>query len=258
MTEHIIKNRAGFGWGYSEITRCDESTANTGINLGIRRLRQGETYKQVISQETAWLLLNGKAMITVNNESIHCQRQSLFHENPSCVHLCKAQTISIDAESELEFLECSVPNEKLFPISVYTPNNIRTEQRGKGWANDTCERTVRTIFDNSNSHENTELVLGEVVNAPGKWSSYPPHHHKQPEIYHYRFDHAQGYGHAELDDRVFKIKQFDSLKIVNEQDHAQCAAPGYAMYYAWVIRHLPDNRYSIPIFTPEHQWVMKG
>ena len=29
------------------------------------------------------------------------------------------------------------------------------------------------------------------------------------------------------------------------------------MYYAWVIRHLPDNPYGIPDFTEEHKWVME-
>ena len=38
------------------------------------------------------------------------------------------------------------------------------------------------------------MVLGEVVNLPGKWSSYPPHHHPQPECYFYRFDKPMGFG----------------------------------------------------------------
>ena len=89
--------------------------------------------------------------------------------------------------------------------------------------------------------ERLEKVLGEVVTMPGRWSSYPPHHHPQPEIYHYRFTRPQGYGHAELGDDVLKVKQFDTVKIFDGNDHAQCAAPGYGMYYSWVIRHLPDN-----------------
>jgi 5-deoxy-glucuronate isomerase len=27
------------------------------------------------------------------------------------------------------------------------------------------------------------------------------------------------------------------------------------MYYAWVIRHLPDNPYGIPEFTEDHRWT---
>src|ERR1044071_2306516 len=88
---------------------------------------------------------------------------------------------------------------------------------------------------------------------PGRWSSYPPHHHAQPEIYHYRFTEPQGYGLAENGPQVFRVKQYDTVKIFDGNDHAQTAAPGYGMYYAWVIRHLPDNPYGIPDFTEEHK-----
>jgi 5-deoxy-D-glucuronate isomerase len=37
-------------------------------------------------------------------------------------------------------------------------------------------RIVRMVFDNSNAPK-AMLVLGEVVAAPGRWSSYPPHRH---------------------------------------------------------------------------------
>jgi 5-deoxy-glucuronate isomerase len=29
------------------------------------------------------------------------------------------------------------------------------------------------------------------------------------------------------------------------------------MYYAWVIRHLPGQKYDVPEFTEEHAWTMK-
>jgi 5-deoxy-glucuronate isomerase len=101
-------------------------------------------------------------------------------------------------------------------------------------------------------------VLGEVITFQGGWSSYPPHHHPQPEIYHYRFTEPQGYGHAELGETVLKVRNYDTVKILDLNDHSQCAAPGYGMYYAWVIRHLPNDRYSVPEFTPEHKWIMQS
>jgi 5-deoxy-glucuronate isomerase len=119
-----------------------------------------------------------------------------------------------------------------------------------------CLRLVRTLFDHSNSHPDAELVLGEVVTLPGRWSSYPPHHHPQPEIYHYRFDRPEGFGHAELGETVLKVRHNDTVRILAGNDHAQCAAPGFAMYYSWVIRHLSGNPYTVPEFTEAYRWTM--
>ena len=77
-------------------------------------------------------------------------------------------------------------------------------------------------------------MLGEVVTLPGGWSSYPPHHHPQPEIYHYRFTHPQGFGHAELGDDVFKVRHYDTIRIlaglrpcaVSRRPATACTTPG--------------------------------
>jgi 5-deoxy-glucuronate isomerase len=135
------------------------------------------------------------------------------------------------------------------------PADVDDEPRGRGTVGDACLRIVRTIFDDTNADPNSEMVLGEVVTLPGRWSSYPPHHHPQPELYHYRFTRAEGYGHAELGDDVRKVRHNDTVKIFPPNTHAQCAAPGYGMYYSWVIRHLPGDRYTIPVFEAEHDWT---
>ena len=64
-------------------------------------------------------------------------------------------------------------------------------------------------------------------------------------------------GAAELGEDVVKVRAFDTIHIPAGLDHAQCAAPGYAMYYSWVIRHLPDKPYTVPEFTAEHAWTMQ-
>ena len=52
-----------------------------------------------------------------------------------------------------------------------------------------------------------------------------------------------------------KLRQNDTVKILNSVTHPQITAPGYAMYYLWVIRHLDGNPYITPTFVPEHLWV---
>ena len=161
----------------------------------------------------------------------------------------------LTAAEDSELTVYGSANRAPFASRFYGPADVPNEHRGKGQVDDACYRYVRTIFDRRNADAAAELVLGEVVTFPGRWSSYPPHHHAQPEIYHYRFTRPEGYGHAELGDDVLKIRPFDTVRIPAGLDHAQCAAPGYGMYYSWVIRHLPDNPYIVPEFTAEHRWT---
>ena len=102
------------------------------------------------------------------------------------------------------------------------------------------------------------MVLGEVLNLPGKWSSYPPHHHPQPEVYFYRFDYPDGFGAGFANGEIFKT-QHNGCAVINHGFHSQTAAPGYAMCYAWGIRHLDGDPWlKTRIDDKEHEWLWKA
>lgn len=242
--------------GTSLITHEDDADDNVPITLEVVKLAAGENHVATVDKETAWLLMSGAANGTIGDTPFSFERSSLFDESSSCFHVCAGTEISIQCTADTEFTVYSCNNSKTFDARVFQPSDVANEPRGKGQVNNRCLRYVRTIFDGSNSDLNTELVLGEVITFQGGWSSYPPHHHAQPEIYHYRFTEPQGYGHGELGETVLKVRNYDTVKILDLNDHAQCAAPGYGMYYSWVIRHLPNDRYTVPEFTEEHKWIM--
>ncbi|MYE53364.1 MAG: 5-deoxy-glucuronate isomerase [Gammaproteobacteria bacterium] len=256
MTLHITENRDGFAGGQTTITRYDDQEDNTGIALAVMKLAGGESVALEVECETAWLLMRGKVHGTAGDLEFSFERTSLFDESSSCIHVSANTAVDMHCTADTEFTVYRCDNTREFETRIYRPEDVANEPRGKGQVNDRCLRYVRTIFDGSNAPAEAELVLGEVVTFQGGWSSYPPHHHPQPEIYHYRFTEPQGYGHAELGEEVLKVRNYDTVKILDEKDHAQCAAPGYGMYYSWVIRHLPDNPYTVPEFTEEHAWVM--
>jgi 5-deoxy-glucuronate isomerase len=256
MTLHITDHRNGFGHGLTAITRHDDTREPTGLGVAVLNLAPGESHREMTSVETAFLLMSGEATVMAGNRQVHFARNSLFDDSPSCVHLPAGAELRIEAKTSTEFTIYRTANQKSFAPRFFLPADTADEHRGKGQVGGACLRLVRTIFDRTNSNPNAELVLGEVITLPGRWSSYPPHHHPQPEIYHYRFTHPQGYGHAELGEQVLKVRQYDTVKILEGNDHAQAAAPGYGMYYAWVIRHLPGNPYTVPEFTDEHRLTM--
>lgn len=255
MSDFLIHNPAGFALGFTPITCIGEQQNDTGINFGILKMKSGEEKMVNEPFESAYLLIQGQVEFICEGLTRMVTRHSCFDEEPSAMHLAMNSPAKIRAVTDCELAVSQVKNNQFFKSQIYDAHNLlENEKRGKGLLNDTACRTVRTIFDSRNAPE-AKLVLGEVVTAPGRWSSYPPHHHPHPEIYHYRFTESQGYGHAECGDDVFKVRQFDTYKILNQRDHAQVAAPGYGMYYIWVIRHLDQHLYISPEFTEEHNWT---
>ncbi len=258
----ISQSEHRFPQGYTEITAIDGPHANMLMDFGILVVGTEQPWTGPSETERAFLLLRGDVTLNWhwdgNPATIRIIRSSVLDEEPTVLHVPKGTEVTIvghAAESEIAIQ--GVRNEKKFPPRVWKPGEYRSERFGEGTLQDTSTRLVRTVFDAATAPE-SEMVLGEVINHPGKWSSYPPHDHAQPEVYHYRFFPEQGFGHAEKEDEVFKVRNLDSYAIPPGVTHSQCAAPGYVMYYIWMIPHLRDDRFGPDsrIFRKEHAWVM--
>ena len=129
---------------------------------------------------------------------------------------------------------------------------------GEGQYDGTAYRICSTVFDYDNAPY-SNMVLGEVFNQPGRWSSYPPHHHPQPEVYYYQFDKPQGFGACFIGDNVFKSVQGSACFITDGYDHQQVVAPGYEMCYIWMIRHPEGDPWykTSRFYAKEHEWLAK-
>jgi 5-deoxy-glucuronate isomerase len=238
------------------------------MDFGVITLLPEETW--VHSNETdeqCFLLARGSATVTWMvyaagpgpvRETV--SRSDLFDHEPWCLSVPKRTKVVIAAGAEgAEWFYAATDNPQSFKATVYRPEDCRSEFRGEGTMRETSTRIVRTIFDDTN-HPESNLVIGEVIGMPGKWSSYPPHHHPQPEIYHYRFLPGQGFGLTAIGDTPYIIRDKDTILIREGEVHPQVTAPGYAMWYLWVIRHLEGAHYgpatNTPIFVDQHKWVM--
>ena len=254
-----IRQGGPFHFGYNLITTIDEVDDNTMMDFGILRLaKEQEECLFHPEKESAILLIQGEVTLSWCGEKKTIQRISCFDQNPWVLHVprhVEVKIVGVSDDSELSITKTY--NEAIFEARLYTPEECASEERGKGTLKEASTRIVRTVFDYSNAPY-SNLVVGEVIDFPGKWSSYPPHHHPQPEIYFYKFYPEQGYGFSELGDDVVKIKNNDTVKILNDATHPQTTAPGYAMYYIWIIRHIDGNPYKTPeypVFDPKHLWV---
>ncbi|HEX2861810.1 MAG TPA: 5-deoxy-glucuronate isomerase [Lacunisphaera sp.] len=228
----------------------------TGMDFALLRLKPGREWTERNELETVLVLLDGSTEVQLDGESHAASRTSLFDQNPVTFHCGRGVSLRVRAVAGP--VECALiraANPRPLPVRHYPAHAVATEDRGAGLVQGACRRLVRTIFHHG-TRPDSALVVGEVVNYPGRWSSYPGHHHPQPEIYHYRFTRPQGYGHAEVGEEVFKVRDGDTLRIRGGLDHAQVSAPGYGMYYLWVVRHLPRRPYRGFTFTPQHRWLL--
>jgi 5-deoxy-glucuronate isomerase len=247
-----------FAPGETVVTREGERSgaSDSRMDFSIVHLPAGSTRQEIHPKESVWVLLQGSAQLGFAGTESLVHRQSLFNEPPTALHLGPDTPVTILSTGEgSEWALIRTTNARPFPARLFLPADLSPEYRGAGLVQDACLRNVRLIFDRAARPE-ANLVVGEVVNYPGRWSSYPPHHHDQPEIYHYRFTDPRGYGHAELGDDVVKVRANDTIFIPPGLDHAQVSAPGYGMYYLWMIRHLPGNPYTGFTFAEEHKWTL--
>ncbi len=231
------------------------ATADMLQDLGVLVLNPGDSYEyDSPGDEQCWLLSHGTVTISWDGKSQEISRPNLFDYSPWCLSVPAGTKVVIKAKEKSELYFSATDNPKKFAPKMYTPEECRSEFRGEGTMRETSTRIVRTIFDDTNRPE-SNLVIGEVIGVPGKWSSYPPHHHPQPEIYHYRFLPEQGFGLTAIGDQAYILHDKDTVLIRDGEDHPQVTAPGYAMWYLWVIRHIDGNHYGTPTFTEKHTWV---
>lgn len=257
----LLGNGRGFSYGYNKITGIDGPKADILMDFGILRLKEGAAWSDERADlERAYLLMGGNVEFIWGKERRTVKRSSLFDESPWCLHVPAGVDVKIVAVSgDAEMSVHRTINAKRFPSKLYEPSECADEERGKGTLQETSTRIVRTIFDDTNAPD-ANLVLGEVIDMPGRWSSYPPHHHPQPEIYFYKFLPRNGFSLCAIGDEAHIIHENDTVLIREGQVHPHVSAPGYAMWYLWVIRHLDNNRYGprskTPIFVDEHAWTM--
>ena len=248
-----IHQNKPFHFGYNCIV--EEETGGMLMDFGILKLGKGQLYQDNDKKERVYLLLYGEAIFEWEGNSVQVKRDSFLDDEVWSLNVARNIVVSVTGiAKDTEISVHKTPNDVDFPSKVYTKAETVIEIRGKGQMNEAGTRIVRTFMDiYLTPHSN--FMIGEDVHYPGKWAGFPSHHHPQPEIYFYKFHPEQGFGLLKLGDEGVLLEHNDTVKIEPNLVHPQVAAPGYAMYFLWVIRHLDDNPYIKPVFEPEHIWV---
>lgn len=240
--------------GYNAMTTCESDMM---MDIGYQVMDENEIVEfEDTLKETAFVILTGEVEVHWDDRAEVMRRDSLFDENPYCLHVPHSKKVWLKAHKRSEVLIQKTVNESDFAPVFYRPEDVQADVFGEGMWNGTAERTVRTIFDYDNAPY-SNMVNGEVINSPGRWSGYIPHNHPQPEVYTYKFDKPQGFGACFIGDNAFKISHNSWSELSSGYMHPQVTAPGYAMWYSWMIRHLDGDPWKkTRNDLPEHTWLL--
>jgi 5-deoxy-glucuronate isomerase len=185
----------------------------------------------------------------------------VFSGRATTVHIPPGHRFKVEAIGALEAIIARCPSDLAGEPRLIGPEKVRVSTRGT----DTYERHVHDIIDAS--FPSKRLLVGETFNAPGKWSSYPPHKHdtmtppdetRMEEVYFFKVHPPQGFGIQRVYspdrklDKVFVIRD-NSLVKLPCGFHPVVAAPGYQLYYLWILAGEP--RAYILHDDPDHKWV---
>lgn len=253
-----INKNAELKRGYNSYIDTSMDDMGTQMDVGLLIMEEGDTYTyENKKKEVAILLFSGSVTYAWYGETVRADRPDCFHHEAYCLLAPRDTHITLTALAHSELYIQATENDRDYEPVMYTPESIQIQHAGANGELMGCmRREIKTFFDYDNAPF-SNMVLGEVLNFPGKWSSYPPHHHPQPEVYFYRFDYPNGFGAGFANGEIYKTGQ-NGLAVINSGFHSQAAAPGYAMCYAWGIRHLEGDPWKkTRIDDEEHAWLWK-
>ncbi len=252
-----LKQESPFVLGYNSITELDGKHSEMLMDYGILKLDDKTTYEDSVMLERVFLLIYGEIEVSFNGETYKAVRKTFLEDDIWVLDVPKGVAVTVKGVSEdSEVAVIRTENDLEFEPKVITKDESVIETRGEGYMNEAGTRIVRTAMDKSLRPE-SNIMIGEDMHYPGKWSGFPSHSHNQPEIYFYKFYPENGFGLLKLGEEGVLMEHNDTVKILPDLVHPQVAAPGYAMYYIWIIRHLENNPYLGPTFEEEHLWVEK-
>lgn len=198
-----------------------------GVRLGVART-QGDVAGEV-NGAVAWVLVEGgRGSLRLDDETTAIDgRDDVFSGAGWSAVVGEGSTFALvgDVRATVVWRAESRP----IASRVIPPDAVEDEERGEG----ATFRRVRTYVSEG------PLIVGETLNPPGLWSSYPPHRHEHEEIYLYRFEPADGFGmqmrsESDADERGVVVRD-GRIERITSGWHPVVAAPGSTLYYLWAL-----------------------
>lgn len=272
---NLFFRNQGFVEGYTPIANPGNSPLQR-IEFGRLQLRSGHNYSgQSGSNEVVLDILAGTCEVTITFDGTTTTytnlggRADVFSGRPTLICLPPGAyyTITANSAQPLDIAVSAGPCPPGGQPAVIGPNDNITRTVGvANWERQVHLGTVGTGVTH-------RLMVGETINKPGCWSSYPPHKHdtNQPgreiameEVYFYLIKPKQGFGVQCLYDPPHVAERLETAFLVRDGDtvvlprgyHPAVAAPGYQLCYLWAL-YSEEGIYGSEAWSddPDHAWV---
>lgn len=209
-------------------------------------------------EETVVVLQQGSGVFVAAGREWTVGRSGVFTQPATALYLPPGVRLRVTASSHLEAILVSTPAEAGGEPALVGPGEVRVQARGKGlYTRDVHDILVSDPYAR-------RLMVGETFNPPGHWSSFPPHKHDgrdgEPvleEVYHYRVDPPQGFGHqmlysADGETITHAVRDGDAV-LLPYGYHPVSVPPGYRLYYLWAMAGA-ERRLALHE-DPAHRWI---
>jgi 5-deoxy-glucuronate isomerase len=261
-----LRVKPAFARGYVGVLPSGEASLRM-IEFALLRLAEGEGHAEETGpRECAAVVLSGRARVRGGGlDAVVGGRSSVFEGPGSCAFWPRETEVAVEAEGEgAEVALARVEAKGDAEAFVVDAGDVKPFFRGEP----PFEREIRNMI--MSDRPASRMVLGETINSPGQWSSYPPHRHEvdsppdevsMEEAYYFRVDPPQGFGFIRCytDDRsmdeAYAVEDGDVVALPRGY-HPVSAAPGYRLYYLWVLAG-ETSRDLKPRDDPAHSWVVK-
>lgn len=249
--------------GMTEIVKPGDANLQQ-IGFSLLCLAAGESYTAVEeAKETTLVILSGTGTVQGNDFAYEAigKRSNVFEGKATSVYLPAGNRFEMVASTDMQIAICQAPSDRSGLPRLIGPDDVKQFTIGKdNWTRD----AFMIVDDDVPAHY---LYIGEAIVPPGNWASFPPHRHDEDalpdevdmeEIYFFRFDRPGGFGIQKVynDDRsideTLTLEENDTI-LIPEGYHPVVAAPGYSMYYLWIMAGAA--RKFISRQDPAHRWV---
>jgi 5-deoxy-glucuronate isomerase len=233
------------------------------IGFGLLSLGDGESWDgEFPGREAVLVVLGGRCDVEAGERSWAGigERGDVFDGKATAVYVPAGCRCRVTGRGEVELAVASAPAAGGGEATIIGPGRVGVREVGEG----AFQREVHDILGVENFGAE-RLLVGETYNRPGQWSGYPPHKHdahrpgeesKLEEVYHFRLRPPEGFGlqrvYGEGFDEAYAVQDRDAA-VIRRGYHAVAAAPGYELYYLWVLAG--EERGMRLREDPKHFWV---